>query len=88
VEKCIGGTGRSIETNYEERKRHVRLYQPDKSRVAESNIKPGHRISYKNSQNMGLHGPTSQRDNRNETASGFLDREDEFRLSKAWNPST
>jgi hypothetical protein len=44
----IGQTGRTIETQCKEHKRHIHLGQPDKPAVAEHSIEAGHNIDFNN----------------------------------------
>jgi hypothetical protein len=43
-----GQTGRSVDIRIKEHQRHIRLYHPDKSVIAEHSIDQGHRIQFHN----------------------------------------
>jgi hypothetical protein len=46
AEKYVGQSGRTIEARCKEHQRYARLYQPEKSAVAEHSISMGHHINF------------------------------------------
>jgi hypothetical protein len=64
-------TDRSSETTCKERTRHLHVYQPDKSTVAEHSIELGHQIKFKDTELLGK--PAGYKKNvSNETSHGIL----------------
>jgi hypothetical protein len=90
VVRFIGQTGRSIETRIKEHHRHIRLYHPDKSAVAEHSMNLGHRIQFQDTRILATRSGHVEFIIKEameiELHSDNMNREEGFFLSKLWKP--
>jgi hypothetical protein len=86
----IGQTGHSVETRVKEHHRHIRLYHPEKSAVAEHSISLGLRIQLQNTSILASKSRRMDRVIREtieiELHPDNMNREDGFSLSRALKP--
>jgi hypothetical protein len=89
-EVCIGQTGCSIETRVKEHQRHIRLYHPEKSVVAEHSINLGYQIQLLNTNILTKQSRRTDWVIREvieiKLHPDNMNREDGLSLSRVWKP--